>query len=603
MTGNGRNQNQQQFTRMTKVEFPKFSGDDVKEWIFICEQFFSIDEIPKNQKSGILTVYDDPISEIRKVKYQTNAKEYQDAFDILLSRVDINEEYAVSFYLGGLPAEIEMGGMVWKWGIGQGIPDDEDCFEDYVDELEGNRNSIGIQDLQPQISLNALTGTNNFPTMRVFGTVGKHLVHILVGCGSTHNFLDKNIAKKLGCSIRPTRPLAVTVADGNNLWLATFGDIKCNFKELRMKFKYEGKKVQLRGTHKSNLVWMSDKKSKKNARQVVQGEFHSMTLSVYPTNVISCSNLEGMPMEVDERIKTVLKNYEDVFRIPVELPPQRSHDHRIPLVEGALPVNIRPYRHPPTQKDAIESMVKELLEAGVIKKSHSPFASPIVMVKKKDNSWRMCVDYRQLNKQTVKDKFPIPIIEELIDELHGSKLFTKLDLRSGYHQIRMVEADVAKTAFRTHEGHYEFLVMPFGLTNAPSTFQSLMNETILETMRAHKLFAKLSKCVFGAAQVEYLGHVISAKGVATDPAKIEAMANWHVPTSLKHEQPKQLVKWLSLAKWWYNTNFHTSIHTTPYESVYGKPPPIHIPYIGGESKVDLVDKTLSEREEIVEALK
>ncbi|GJZ09110.1 putative mitochondrial protein [Tanacetum coccineum] len=662
MTGNGRNQNQQQFTRMTKVEFPKFLGDDVKGWIFRCEQFFSIDEIPKNRKvtlisvhlfdtallwhrqfiringenvswnvykSGILqrfgTVCDDPISEIRKIKYQTNAKEYQDAFDILLSRVDINEEHAVSFYLGGLPAEIEMGvkeviskppllsvpapnknlevlskhsantpvnaparkqltqkeyqerraqnlcfycdkkytpghkcaGQLFSLVL---VPDDEDCFEDCVDELEENRNSIGIRDLQPQISLNALIGTNNFQTMRVIGTVGKHLVHILVDCGSTYNFLDKNMAKKLGCSIRPTGPLAVIVADGNN-----FGDIKCNFKELRMEFKYEGKKVQLKGTHKSNLVLMSDKKSKKNARQVVQGEFHSMALSVYPMNVISCSNLEGMPMEVDEQIKAVLKNYEDVFGIPVELPPQRSHDHRIPLVEGALPVNIRPYKHPPTQKDAIESMVKELLEAGVIKKSHSPFASPIVMVKKKYNSWIMCVDYRQLNKQTVKDKFPIPIIEELIDELHGSKYFTKLDLRSSYHQIRMNEADVAKTTFRTHEGHYEFLVMPFGLTNAPSTFQSLMNEVfkpylgkftlvffddiliysqcleehirhlqiILETMRTHKLFAKLSKCVFGTIQVEYLGHVISAQGVATDPAKIEAMANCPVPVSLK----------------------------------------------------------------------
>ncbi|GJU31340.1 hypothetical protein Tco_1174929 [Tanacetum coccineum] len=421
---------------MTKVEFPKFLGDDVKGWIFRCEQFFSIDEIPENQKVTLISVH----------LFDT-ALLWHRQF-IRINGKNVSWNVYKSGILQRLPAEIEMGVRMFgpktladayrltnyqeatleavkkksktTMNFSRGrfgvvviiVPDDEDCFEDYVDELEENRNSIGIQDLQPQISLNALTGTNNFQTLRVIGTVGKHLVHILVDCESTHNFLDKNMAKKLGCSIRPTRPLAVIVADGNNLWLATLGDIKCNFKELRMEFKYEGKKVQLRGTHKSNLVWMSDKKSEKNARQVVQGEFHSMTLSVYPINVISCSNLEGMPMEVDERIKTVLKNYEDVFRIPVELPSQSSHDHRIPLVERALPVNIRPYRHPPTQKDVIESMVKELLEAGVIKKSHSPFASPIVM------------------------------------------------------------------------------------------------------------------CVFGAAQVEYLGHVISAKGVAIDPAKIEVMANW-----------------------------------------------------------------------------
>ncbi|KAL4378458.1 hypothetical protein GQ457_02G023120 [Hibiscus cannabinus] len=246
------------------------------------------------------------------------------------------------------------------------------------------------------------------------------------------------------------------------------------------------------------------------------------------------------------------------------LPPDREVEFVIETHADSAPVSISPYRMAPKELKELKTQLQELLGRGFIRPSTSPWAAPVLFVKKNDESLRMCIDYRQLDKMTVKNKYPLPRIDDLFDQLRGATVFSKIDLRSGYYQLKVREQDVLKTAFRTRYGHYNFLVMPFGLTNAPAAFMDLMNRVfheyldqfvvvfiddilvysrteedhdrhlrlVLQTLLENQLYAKLSKCEFWIREVVFLGHVVSSEGIRVDPKKVEAIVNWKQPTSV-----------------------------------------------------------------------
>ncbi|GJU80941.1 putative reverse transcriptase domain-containing protein [Tanacetum coccineum] len=260
----------------------------------------------------------------------------------------------------------------------------------------------------------------------------------------------------------------------------------------------------------------------------------------------------------------VVRDFPEVFPDDLlGLPLVREIEFRIDLIPGASPVVRSPYRLAPSEMLELSNQLKELQEKGFIRPSHSPWGAPVLFVKKKDGSMRMCIDYRELNKLTIKNRYPLPRIDDLFDQLQGACCFSKIDLRSGYHQLRVREEDIPKTAFRTRYGHFEFTVMPFGLTNAPAIFMDLMNrvckpyldkfvivfiddiliyskseeehevhlKTILDLLQKEKLYAKFSKCEFWLQEVQFLGHVVNRDGIHVDPSKVESVKNWKTPES------------------------------------------------------------------------
>ncbi|WVZ93179.1 hypothetical protein U9M48_039181 [Paspalum notatum var. saurae] len=420
------------------------------------------------------------------------------------------------------------------------------------------------------LSLNALAGTTSGGCMKLRALVNNKVSCQLTTVAPTKVKLangDDIITDQLAPNLEwwcqghtfatPMRVLPLGTYDAilGYDWLASHSPMDCDWQNHTLTFSHNNTRVTLKGVPPADLQL-----SEITAEQLVKWSKGNDIWAYALVHSVATESDSSSSAEISE----LLQEFSDVFTSPTTLPPHRSYDHTISLLPGSAPVNSRPYRYSPLHKDEIERQVRVLLNQGWIVHSNSPFASPVLLVQKKDGTWRMCVDYRRLNALTIKNRFPIPVVEEILDELAGTTHFTKLDLTAGYHQVRMAPQDEHKTAFKTHHGHYQFKVMPFGLTNAPATFQCIMNDilspflrkfvlvfmddilvysssftdhvqhlrAVLLQLKKHQFYLKPTKCSFAQSQIEYLGHIISADGVATDPAKTAIMQQWPTPTTI-----------------------------------------------------------------------
>nr|XP_016487570.1 PREDICTED: uncharacterized protein LOC107807660 [Nicotiana tabacum] len=508
--------------------------------------------------------FDDPMSELVKVKQIGGVVEFQELFDRVMNRLNLEPGYAISIFLEGLKPELgDVVRILKPYSLPQAY------------HLAWLQKSIFIKQSKA-LKTSILQSSNIFNRTHVASQQPTYAKPV-----TTHvNHLPKYVQNTVLDRTKRRRLTPAELSEKRAKRLCYVCDEKFEHghmcKARAQLYLLELEEVETVVEIKEELFNREEiAETCEISIYALHGTigYKTLRLSSYcqqrPLNIFIDTGSTHNFIDKDLVTKMgwkVLQEFKRVFSEPKGLPPFREpFDHHIPLKEGSNPVNTRPYNYSPVQKDVIERVVQELQFQGLIQHSSSPFASPVVLVGKKDGSWKLCVDYRALNQITIKDRYHIPIIEELLDELRGSQVYLKIDLRSGYHQIRMAPSDIHKTAFRTHSGHYEYLVMPFGLTNAPSNFQGPMNHIFQEHLRKfilvvfddklifsktmqdhvvhlketfrllmqHHLFARKSKCHFATTSVEYLGHYISAKGVSTDPKKIQAEQEWPTPSTVK----------------------------------------------------------------------
>lgn len=455
-----------------------------------------------------------------------------------------------------------------------------------------------LQSIATQPVVRAQAASNSAcPTMLFSGTANGAPSAILVDSGATHCFMDSTFAQSIGVRHKPADSI-IQLANSTEVPATTQctaivriqghkASVTCYIIDMQQQFDLILGDTWLRKekahldynlltctVHKKGLALtlFPDKQEQSAPPSVHALLLNNVTLRrhlkrsarAFMVRVTDSGTL-CQSVSASPPIQSLINEFQDVFSPISELPPVRDTGHTIPLEPGAK-APFRPmFRLSPKEMDEVERQVTELLKHGLIEPSSSPYGAPILFVGKKDGTLRMCIDYRALNKITVKNKYPLPRIDQLMDSLAGAQVFTSLDLQSGYHQIRITPEDVEKTAFRTPFGHYQFKVLSFGLTNAPATFQAAMNNMlrpylgkfvvvyiddiliyskdegshvkhvrqVLDLLRTHKYHIKLAKCEFERQEVKFLGHIVGKSGVKVDPAKTAVINEWSQPKNVQ----------------------------------------------------------------------